>query len=67
LLRNQGAAFQLDVQEGRLSIDNQDVERDYGGWPSIARTGCSLEARMGDRTATTLNVIRSTHRHDLDL
>jgi hypothetical protein len=67
LLRNQGDAFQLYVQEGRLSIDNQDVKRGYGGWPSIARTGCSLEARTGDRMATTLDVIRSAHRHDLDL
>jgi len=67
-LRNHWDAFQVYLIDGRVPIDNNDVERDLrriaigrNNWLFVG----SLEA--GERTATIFSVMASAHRHDLDV
>jgi hypothetical protein len=67
-LRNHWSAFQVFLQDGRVPIDNNDVERDLrriavgrDNWLFVG----SQEA--GVRTATIYTVMASAHRHDLDV
>jgi transposase len=67
-LRNHWPAFQVYLHDGRVPIDNTDVERDLRrvaigrkNWLFIG----SVEA--GERTANILSVVASAHRHDLDV
>ena len=67
-LRNHWSAFQVFLQDGRVPIDNHDVERDLrriavgrDHWWFVG----SQEA--GVRTATIDTVMASAHRHDLDV
>ena len=67
-LRNHWDAFQVYLRDGRVPIDNNDVERDLrriaigrNNWLFVG----SLEA--GERTATILTIMASAHRHDLDV
>ena len=67
-LRNNWPAFQVYLDDGRVPIDNNDVERDLrriavgrSNWLFIG----SEEA--GHRTAKIFSVVASAHRHDLDV
>lgn len=67
-LRNHWDAFQVYLQDGRVPIDNNDVERDLrriavgrNNWLFVG----SFEA--GERTATIFTIVASAHRHDLDV
>ncbi len=67
-LRNHWSAFQVYLQDGRVPIDNNDVERDLrriavgrDNWLFVG----SEEA--GVRTATIYTIMASAHRHDLDV
>jgi transposase len=67
-LRNHWAAFQLYLHDGRLPIDNNDVERDLRRVAIGRKNWLFLGSEdAGDRTATILSVISSAHRHDLDV
>jgi transposase len=67
-LRNHWAAFQLYLDDGRLPIDNNDVERDLRRVAIGRKNWLFLGSEdAGDRTATILSVISSAHRHDLDV
>ena len=66
--RNQRTALRRFLDDGRIPIDNNDVERDLRqvalgrkNWMFIG----SLAA--GERTAAILSVVGSAHRHNLDL
>jgi len=67
-LRNHWEAFQLYLQDGRLPIDNNDVERDLRRI-ALGRKNWLFRGSedAGDRTATILTVVGSAHRHDLDV
>jgi hypothetical protein len=67
-LRNHWSAFQLYLHDGRLPIDNNDVERDLRR-VAIGRKNWLFVGSedAGERTATILSVISSAHRHDLDV
>jgi hypothetical protein len=67
-LRNHWSAFQVYLRDGRVPIDNNDVERDLrriavgrANWLFIG------SEQAGERTATILTIIASAHRHDLDV
>ena len=67
-LRNHWPAFQVYLQDGRVPIDNNDVERDLrriavgrANWLFIG------SEQAGERTATILTIVASAHRHDLDV
>lgn len=67
-LRNHWSAFQVYLQDGRVPIDNNDVERDLrriavgrANWLFIG------SPQAGKRTATILTIMASAHRHDLDV
>ena len=67
-LRNNWGAFQVYLQDGRVPIDNNDVERDLRriavgrkNWLFIGSSAA------GERAATILSVVTSAHRHDLDV
>lgn len=67
-LRNHWAAFQLYLHDGRLPIDNNDVERDLRRVAIGRKNWLFLGSEdAGARTATILSVISSAHRHDLDV
>ena len=67
-LRNHWEAFQLYLQDGRLPIDNNDVERDLRRIALGRKNWLFLGSEdAGDRTATILTVVGSAHRHDLDV
>ena len=67
-LRNHWAAFQLYLQDGRVPIDNNDVERDLRRI-AIGRTNWLFlgSEAAGERTATIYTIMASAHRHDLDV
>ena len=56
------------MHDGRLPIDNNDVERDLRR-VAIGRKNWLFVGSedAGERTATILSVISSAHRHDLDV
>ncbi len=67
-LRNHWSAFQVYLQDGRVPIDNNDVERDLrriavgrNNWMFIGSQAA------GERTATIFTIMASAHRHDLDV
>jgi transposase len=67
-LRNHWEAFQVYLQDARVPIDNNDVERDLRriavgrkNWLFVG----SPEA--GGRSATIFSIVASAHRHDLDV
>ena len=67
-LRNHWSAFQVYLEDGRVPIDNNDVERDLrriavgrNNWLFIGSDAA------GHRTATIFSVMASAHRHDLDV
>jgi len=67
-LRNHWSAFQVYLVDGRVPIDNNDVERDLrriavgrNNWLFIG------SEQAGNRTATILTIMASAHRHDLDV
>ena len=67
-LRNHWEAFQLYLQDGRLPIDNNDVERDLRRIALGRKNWLFLGSEdAGERTATILTVVGSAHRHDLDV
>jgi transposase len=67
-LRNHWGAFQLYLQDGRLPIDNNEVERDLRRIALARKNWLFVGSEdAGDRTATILSVISSAHRHDLDV
>jgi transposase len=67
-LRNHWAAFQLYLRDGRLPIDNNEVEREMRRVALARKNWLFLGSEdAGDRTATILSVISSAHRHDLDV
>jgi len=67
-LRNHWEAFGLYLKDGRLPIDNNDVERDHRRVALGRKNWLFLgSADAGNRTATILTVISSAHRHDLDV
>jgi hypothetical protein len=67
-LRNHWEAFQLYLQDGRLPIDNNDVERDHRRIALGRKNWLFLGSEdAGDRTATILTIVGSAHRHDLDV
>jgi hypothetical protein len=67
-LRNHWEAFQLYLQDGRLPIDNNDVERDHRRIAIGRKNWLFLGSEdAGDRTATILTIVGSAHRHDLDV
>ncbi|MEK7753406.1 MAG: IS66 family transposase, partial [Acidobacteriota bacterium] len=66
-LRNHWSAFQVYLGDGRVPIDNNDVERDLrriavgrNNWLFVGSEAA------GERTATILTIVASAHRHDLD-
>lgn len=66
-LRNHWEAFQLYLKDGRLPIDNNDVEREIRRVAMGRKNWLFLGSKdAGERTATILSVISSAHRHDLD-
>jgi transposase len=67
-LRNHWDAFQVYLQDGRVPIDNNDVERDLrritvgrSNWLFIG------SFKAGERAATIFTIVASAHRHDLDV
>ena len=67
-LRNHWKAFQLYLGDGRLPIDNNEVEREMRRVALARKNWLFLGSEdAGDRTATILSVISSAHRHDLDV
>ena len=67
-LRNHWSAFQVYLGDGRLPIDNNDVERDLrriavgrNNWLFVGSEAA------GERTATIFTIVASAHRHDLDV
>lgn len=67
-LRNHWEAFQLYLRDGRLPIDNNEVEREMRRVALARKNWLFLGSEdAGDRTATILSVISSAHRHDLDV
>ena len=67
-LRNHWDAFQLYLQDGRLPIDNNEVEREMRRVALARKNWLFVGSEdAGDRTATILSVISSAHRHDLDV
>ena len=67
-LRNHWSAFQVYLGDGRVPIDNNDVERDLrriavgrNNWLFVGSEAA------GERTATILTLVASAHRHDLDV
>ena len=56
------------LHDGRLPIDNNDVERDLRRVAIGRKNWLFLGSEdAGERTATILSVISSAHRHDLDV
>ena len=56
------------LQDGRLPIDNNDVERDHRRVAIGRKNWLFLGSEdAGDRTATILTIVGSAHRHDLDV
>ena len=67
-LREHWAAFQVFLADGRLPIDNNDVERELRRVALGRKNWLFLGSEdAGDRTATILSVVASAHRHDLDV
>jgi transposase len=67
-LRNHWDAFQLYLQDGRLPIDNNEVEREMRRVALARKNWLFVGSEdAGDRTATILSVVSSAHRHDLDV
>jgi transposase len=67
-LRNHWSAFGVYLQDGRVPIDNNDVERDLRRVAIGRKNWLFLGSRdAGRRTATILSVIGSAYRHDLDV
>jgi transposase len=67
-LRNHWSAFQVYLGDGRVPIDNNDVERDLrriavgrNNWLFVGSEAA------GERTATIFTIVASAHRHDLDV
>jgi hypothetical protein len=67
-LRNHWSAFGVYLQDGRVPIDNNDVERDLRR-VAIGRKNWLFFGSQdgGRRAATILSVIASAYRHDLDV
>jgi transposase len=67
-LRNHWEAFQVYLQDGRVPIDNNDVERDLRR-VAVGRKNWLFVGSLaaGERAATILSIIASAHRHDLDV
>jgi hypothetical protein len=67
-LRNHWEAFQVYLTDGRVPIDNNDVERDLRRI-AIGRSNWLFvgSPEAGERTATIFSVMASAHRHDLDV
>ncbi len=67
-LRNHWDAFQVYLQDARVPVDNNDVERDLRRI-AIGRKNWLFigSSAAGERTATILTVVASAHRHDLDV
>lgn len=67
-LRNHRDAFQLYLQDGRLPIDNNEVERELRRIALARKNWLFVGSEdAGDRTAIILSVISSAHRHNLDV
>jgi hypothetical protein len=67
-LRNHWDAFQLYLHDGRLPIDNNEVEREMRRIALARKNWLFVGSEdAGDRTAIILSVISSAHRHDLDV
>ena len=67
-LRNHRDAFHLYLQDGRLPIDNNEVEREMRRIALARKNWLFVGSEdAGDRTAIILSVISSAHRHDLDV
>lgn len=67
-LRNHWDAFQLYLQDGRLPIDNNEVERELRRVALARKNWLFVGSEdAGDRAATILSVISSAHRHELDV
>lgn len=67
-LRNHWDAFRVYLQDARVPIDNNDVERDLRRI-AVARKNWLFvgSAAAGERTATIFSIVASAHRHDLDV
>jgi len=67
-LRNHWSAFQVYLEDGRLPIDNNDVERDLRRI-AVGRSNWLFVGSepAGHRTATIFSAVASAHRHDLDV
>jgi hypothetical protein len=67
-LRNNWDAFQVYLHDGRVPIDNTDVERDLRRIAIGRNNWLFLGSPMaGERTATIFTIVASGHRHDLDV
>lgn len=67
-LRNHEAALQRYLSDGRIPMDNNDVEQTLRGLTTGRRNWMFLGSeRGGERLATILSVISSAHRHNLDV
>jgi hypothetical protein len=67
-LRNHWPAFQVYLRDGRVPIDNNDVERDLRRI-ALGRTNWLFvgSEAAGQRTATIFTIVASAARHDLDV
>lgn len=67
-LRNHWDAFQVYLNDGRVPIDNNDVERDLRRVAIGRKNWMFIGSRdAGERAATILSIMTSAHRHDLDV
>jgi len=67
-LRNHWDAFQVYLRDGRVPIDNTDVERDLRRIAIGRNNWLFLGSPMaGERTAIIFTIVASGHRHDLDV
>jgi hypothetical protein len=67
-LRNHWSAFQVYLQDARVPIDNNDVERDLRRIAVGRNNWLFIGSRAaGERTAAIFSVMASAHRHDLDV
>ena len=67
-LRNHWSAFQVYLQDARVPIDNNDVERDLRRI-AVGRSNWLFlgSEAAGHRTAQIFSVVATAHRHDLDV
>ncbi len=67
-LRNHEAALRRYLGDGRIPIDNNDVEQTLRGLTTGRKNWMFLGSEQGgQRMATILSVISSAHRHNLDV